>query len=88
MDEDTDQGIESMIREGWAATGLPASELPESGHPRMQVLVAVVRLARRDVHAQLLRLAKVEAELSERIGELEARVQSLEDRVGVGHTLQ
>jgi hypothetical protein len=88
MAQSTDQAIESLIREGWAAQGLAARDLPPSEDPRMHGLIAIVRLALRGPEAKVARLERRAEEVERQVAELERRVRQLEARVGVGQILQ
>lgn len=88
MQEDTDQAIEKMIREGWAANGLAADDLPPSHDPRMQGLIAIMRTGWGRAEAEITRLRKREREIEVRLADLEERVRQVEEKIGRGYTLQ
>ena len=88
MHEDSDQVIEKMIRDGWAANGLAPEDLPPSDDPRMHGLIAIMRLGWRKAEAEISRLTRRERELALRLAEIEERVRRIEEAVGLGYTLQ
>ncbi len=63
-------------------------DLPARDDPRMKGLVAIVRVSRREVHEELVRLRQLEIDITERVSELEKRLLRLEERVGLARTLQ
>jgi hypothetical protein len=84
MAETSDQAVETLILEGWAARSLRPADLQASDDPQMHGLVAIVRLAL----SQSARLEQRAEQVEQQLAELERRVRQLEARVGIGRTLQ
>lgn len=88
MHDETDQAIEQLIREEWAANGLLAEDLPANGDPRMQGLIAVMRSGWGRAEAEIDRLRRRKRDIELRLADLEERVRQVEEKIGLGFTLQ
>jgi hypothetical protein len=88
MQDETDQTIEQLIRDGWAANGLSSDDLPQSDDARMLGLIAIMRSGWGRAEAEIDRLRRREREIELRLADLEERVRQVEEKIGLGYTLQ